>query len=46
VTVETDGLTVVAGTLFAGSRPRIVEIKGIKVEADFAPRMLYCNQPG
>jgi D-3-phosphoglycerate dehydrogenase len=50
VTVETDGLTrSVAGTLFAGSRPRIVEIKGIKVEADFAPHMLYVtnqDRPG
>jgi D-3-phosphoglycerate dehydrogenase len=50
VTVETDGLVrSVAGTLFAGSRPRIVEIKGIKVEADFAPRMLYVtnqDKPG
>ncbi|MGE0416746.1 MAG: phosphoglycerate dehydrogenase [Acetobacteraceae bacterium] len=39
----------VAGTLFAGSRPRIVEIKGIKVEADFAPHMLYVtnqDKPG
>jgi D-3-phosphoglycerate dehydrogenase len=50
VTVETDGLVrSVAGTLFAGSRPRIVEIKGIKVEADFAPHMLYVtnqDRPG
>ena len=50
VTVETDQLTrSVAGTLFAGSRPRIVEIKGIKVEADFAPHMLYVtnqDKPG
>jgi len=50
VTVETDGLSrSVAGTLFAGSRPRIVEIKGIKVEADFAPHMLYVtnhDRPG
>ena len=50
VTVETDGLArAVAGTLFAGSRPRIVEIKGIKVEADFAPHMLYVtnqDKPG
>ncbi len=39
----------VAGTLFAGSRPRIVEIKGIKIEADFAPHMLYVtnqDKPG
>ncbi|MBN8875215.1 MAG: phosphoglycerate dehydrogenase [Rhodospirillales bacterium] len=38
-----------AGTLFAGSRPRIVEIKGIRVEADFAPHMLYVtnqDKPG
>jgi D-3-phosphoglycerate dehydrogenase len=50
VTVETGGMTrSVAGTLFAGSRPRIVEIKGIKVEADFAPHMLYVtnqDKPG
>ncbi|MGE0222311.1 MAG: phosphoglycerate dehydrogenase [Acetobacteraceae bacterium] len=50
VTVETDSMSrSVAGTLFAGSRPRIVEIKGIKVEADFAPHMLYVtnqDKPG
>jgi D-3-phosphoglycerate dehydrogenase len=50
VTVETDAMArSVAGTLFAGSRPRIVEIKGIKVEADFAPHMLYVtnqDRPG
>ena len=50
VTVDTDNLTrSVAGTLFAASRPRIVEIKGIKVEADFAPHMLYVtnqDKPG
>jgi D-3-phosphoglycerate dehydrogenase / 2-oxoglutarate reductase len=50
VTVETEGLVrAVAGTLFAGSRPRIVEIKGIKVEADFASHMLYVtnqDKPG
>ncbi len=50
VTVDTDNLSrSVAGTLFAGSRPRIVEIKGIKVEADFAAHMLYVtnqDKPG
>ena len=50
VTIQTDNLTrSIAGTLFAGSRPRIVEIKGIKVEADFAPHMLYVtnqDKPG
>jgi len=50
VSVEADKLArSVAGTLFAGSRPRIVEIKGIPVEADFAPHMLYVtnqDKPG
>jgi len=50
ISVETDEQTrSVAGTLFAGSRPRIVEIKGIPVEADFARHMLYVtnqDKPG
>jgi D-3-phosphoglycerate dehydrogenase len=50
VTVEMGGQTrSVAGTLFAGSRPRLVEIKGIPVEADFARHMLYVtnqDKPG
>ncbi len=50
VTVETPSLTrAVAGTLFAGSRPRLVEVKGIKVEADFGRHMLYVtnqDRPG
>jgi len=50
VTVTTDENTrAVAGTLFAGSRPRIVEIKGIPVEADFGRHMLYVtnhDKPG
>ncbi|MGH3263954.1 MAG: ACT domain-containing protein, partial [Trebonia sp.] len=50
VTIESDRLTrSVAGTLFAGARPRLVEVKGIKVEADFAPHMLYVtnqDRPG
>ncbi|MBV9782480.1 MAG: phosphoglycerate dehydrogenase [Acidisphaera sp.] len=50
VAVTTDRQTrAVAGTLFAGSRPRIVEIKGIKVEADFGRHMLYVtnqDRPG
>jgi len=39
----------VAGTLIGNGRPRLVEIKGIKVEADFAPHMLYVtnkDKPG
>ena len=38
-----------AGTLFAGSKPRLVDIKGIPVEADFARHMLYVtnkDKPG
>jgi D-3-phosphoglycerate dehydrogenase len=50
VTVASDRMTrSVSGTLFAGSRPRIVEIKGIKVEADFGRHMLYVtnqDKPG
>ena len=50
VTITTDDNTrIVAGTLFAGSRPRIVEIKGIRVEADFGRHMLYVtnhDKPG
>ena len=50
VTVATDRLArSVAGTLFAGARPRLVEIKGIKIEADFGRYMLYVtnqDKPG
>ncbi len=31
----------IAGTLFGGNKPRIVEIKGIKIEAELSPHMLY-----
>ena len=43
------GELVVAGTLFAGNKPRLVEIMGIPVEADFARHMLYLtnqDKPG
>jgi D-3-phosphoglycerate dehydrogenase / 2-oxoglutarate reductase len=50
ISVATDKqVRAVAGTLFAGSRPRLVEIKGIKVEADFGRHMLYVtnqDKPG
>jgi D-3-phosphoglycerate dehydrogenase len=50
VTVATDRQDrCVAGTLVGESRPRLVEIKGIAVEADFAPDMLYVtnqDRPG
>jgi len=42
VSVQTSqGERSVAGTLFANSLPRLVEIFGIKVEADLSDRMLY-----
>ena len=39
----------VAGTLFGGTKPRIVDIKGISVEAAVTPHMLYItneDKPG
>ncbi|TXH36221.1 MAG: phosphoglycerate dehydrogenase [Rhodospirillaceae bacterium] len=39
----------IAGTLFADRRPRIVEIKGIEIEAALGPHMLYItneDKPG
>jgi D-3-phosphoglycerate dehydrogenase len=50
ITIETDAQTrTLAGTLFAGARPRIVEIKGIRVEAGFTRHMLFVtneDRPG
>jgi D-3-phosphoglycerate dehydrogenase len=50
VTVTTErGDRAVAGTLFGGHRPRLVEIKGIEIEAELAPHMLYItneDKPG
>jgi len=50
VTVETsEGPRAVTGTLIGTGKPRLVEIKGIAVEADFAPHMLYvtnADKPG
>ena len=50
ITVTTDQQTrAVAGTLFAGAKPRLVEVKGIPVEADFGRHMLYVtnqDKPG
>ncbi len=31
----------VAGTVFSDGKPRIIQIKGIELESDFGPRMLY-----
>jgi D-3-phosphoglycerate dehydrogenase len=39
----------VAGTLFGGTKPRIVEVKGIRVEAELGRHMLYItneDRPG
>jgi D-3-phosphoglycerate dehydrogenase len=50
LTVTTDRQTRdVCGTLFADSRPRIVQVKGIELEADIGPHMLYLtneDKPG
>ncbi len=39
----------VSGTVFADGQPRIISIKGIKVDAEFAPSMIYVtneDKPG
>ena len=39
----------VSGTIFADGRPRIVNIKGIRMDAEFAPSMIYItnlDKPG
>jgi len=50
VTVVTDRQTrSVSGTVYADGRPRIVNIKGIRMDAEFAPSMLYVtnqDKPG
>ena len=50
VTVETDRFTRdIAGTLFAEKHPRLVQIKGINVDAALGPHMLYVtneDKPG
>lgn len=50
VTVQTEQRTRdVAGTLFADHRPRIVKIKGISIDAELGPHMLYVtndDKPG
>lgn len=50
LTVETENRSrTVAGTLFGGDKPRIVEINGIKLEAELGDNMLYMvnkDRPG
>jgi D-3-phosphoglycerate dehydrogenase / 2-oxoglutarate reductase len=50
VTVTTETQTsAVSGTVFADARPRIVDIKGIRMDAEFGPSMIYItnlDKPG
>jgi D-3-phosphoglycerate dehydrogenase len=50
VTVVTESQTRhISGTVFADGRPRIVNIKGIRMDAEFAPSMVYItnlDKPG
>jgi D-3-phosphoglycerate dehydrogenase len=50
VTVVTDSQTrSISGTVFADARPRIVNIKGIRMDAEFGPSMIYItnlDKPG
>jgi D-3-phosphoglycerate dehydrogenase len=50
VTVETERQSrFVSGTVFADGRPRIVNIKGIRMDAEFGPSMVYItnlDKPG
>jgi D-3-phosphoglycerate dehydrogenase len=50
VTVVTESQTrAVSGTVFADGRPRIVNIKGIRMDAEFGPSMIYItnlDKPG
>ncbi|MEE2996592.1 MAG: phosphoglycerate dehydrogenase [Pseudomonadota bacterium] len=50
LTVETENRSrTVAGTLFGGDKPRIIEVNGIKLEAELGKNMLYMvnkDRPG
>jgi D-3-phosphoglycerate dehydrogenase len=50
ITLQADGLTrTVAGTVFSDGRPRLIQIKDINLDAEFAPHMLYVtneDKPG
>ncbi len=50
ITVDTERQTrMVSGTVFADGRPRIVNIKGIRMDAEFGPSMIYItnlDKPG
>jgi len=50
LTVKAEGFErSVAGTVFSDGKPRIIQIKGINLEAEFGPHMLYvtnADKPG
>ena len=50
LTVKTEGMErSVAGTVFSDGKPRLIQIKGIDLEAEFGPHMLYItneDKPG
>ena len=50
LTVKSEGFErSVAGTVFSDGKPRIIQIKGINLEAEFGPHMLYVtneDKPG
>ncbi len=50
ITVEAEDMARdAAGTVFSDGRPRVIEIRGIEIEAPFAPHMLYVrnhDRPG
>ena len=50
LTVQTERANLtLAGTLFQGKKPRVVDVQGISIEARLAPRMLYtrnADKPG
>ncbi len=42
LTIETEQQTrSVAGTVFSDGKPRLIQVKGVNMEAEFAPSMLY-----
>lgn len=50
LTVTTENQTrSIAGTLFGGDKPRVVNVKGVRMEAELGPHMLYVtndDKPG
>jgi len=49
VTIHADKVRHLSGTLFANKQPRVVEIKGIDIDAELGPNMLYVtndDKPG